>query len=44
MTAGDLYSITRLAELRPTILNHLIMIYKMGYRQAIIEQLKKELK
>lgn len=44
MKASDLSLITDVAGLRPTLLPLLINIYKLGYKQATIDQLDKQLK
>jgi hypothetical protein len=44
MKASDLSLIASVAELHPRLLPHMISIYKLGYKQATIDQLDKQLK
>lgn len=41
MKAGDLQAITYAAKSFPALLPHMISIYKLGYKQAKIDDLKK---
>lgn len=43
MKAGDLNLITRLGEIYPNLLNHFMMIYRMGYKQSVIDSMKGNL-
>lgn len=40
MTAGDLIAITMTAKVCPDLLPHLISIFRLGYKQAQIDEMK----